>query len=290
MTKQKISAVLLAGLILMSFAGCAEHTGPIKTAPDSTAATDVISDTKSDDEITAEPAAPTESSAAGTSTPETQLPTEKEEGQPESSSSSDIQTESPKPSENKPVQTESSRQPTPAPTELVQPPKTENPKPAPSEPPNSTETKPSVPDSTEVQRLTAQYINEYRSTPMTVLPGLTKVAEYRSRQLIRNFSHDEDLDICTQLQYGEYVDMGKYGYPEDSYYRGFNREAIAKGNWTGTADDVARKIAEGFKNSPSHWKYLSSDEYRYMAVGCTYDKATQKWYCCVCISAENYGG
>lgn len=289
--KKNLIAAVLCGLILTTLAGCAEHNTPAEHFLDSSAITaDGSSDTQSSDDITAESTAPTESLAAGTSTPETQLPTEKEEGQPESSSSSDIQTESPKTSENKPVQTESPKEDKPAPTEPVQPPKTENPKPAPSEPPNSTEPKPSVPDSTEVQKLTAQYINEYRSTPMTVLPGLTKVTEYRSRQLITNFSHDEDADVCTQLQYGEYVDMGKYGYPEDSYYRGFNREAIAKGNWTGTADDVARKIAEGFKNSPSHWKYLSSDEYRYMAVGCTYDKATQKWYCCVCISAENYGG
>lgn len=289
--KKKLIAAALCGLILTALAGCAEHNTPAEHFPDSSAVTaDVISDTKPDNDITAKTAAQTESSATGTSTPETKIPTEKEEGQTESSSSPDIQTESPKPSENKPMQTEPPKEDKPAPTEPVQPPKTENPKPAPSEPPNSTEPKLSVPDSTEVQRLTAQYINEYRSTPMTVLPGLTKVAEYRSRQLITNFSHDEDADVCTQLQYGEYVDMGKYGYPEDSYYRGFNREAIAKGNWTGTADDVARKIAEGFKNSPNHWKYLSSDEYRYMAVGCTYDKATQKWYCCVCISAENYGG
>lgn len=287
--KERIFAAVLCGVLIAGLAGCG-NTAEKESKPDSTVTADTTSDNELSGDISAEPAAPTESSAARTSTPETQLPTEKEEGQPESSSSSDIQTESPKPSENKPMQTEPPKEDKPAPTEPVQPPKTENPKPAPSEPPNSTEPKPSVPDSTEVQRLTAQYINEYRSTPMTVLPGLTKVAEYRSRQLITNFSHDEDADVCTQLQYGEYVDMGKYGYPEDSYYRGFNREAIAKGNWTGTADDVAREIAEGFKSSPNHWKYLSSDEYRYMAVGCTYDKATQKWYCCVCISAENYGG
>lgn len=278
MTKQKISAALLSGLILISLAGCAEQNTPAEHFPDSSAITvDGSSDTQSSGDISAEPAAPTKSSIAGTSIPETQLPTEKEENQPESSSPTDVQTEFSKPSENQPVQTESSRQPTPAPTDPVQPPKTEAPA-------------PSIPDSTEVQRLTAQYINEYRTTPMTVLPGLTKVAEYRSRQLITNFSHDEDADVCTQLQYGEYVDMGKYGKLESSYYRGFNREAIAKGNWTGTADDIAKKIAVGFKNSTNHWKYLSSDEYRYMAVGCTYDAATLKWYCCVCISAKNYGG
>lgn len=283
--KERIFAAVLCGVLIAGLAGCG-NTAEKESKPDSTVTADATSDNELSGDISAESAAPTESSAAGTSTPEPQLPAEKEEGQPESSSSPDIQIESPKTSENKPVQTESSKQPTPAPTEPVQP----TPNPAPSEPPMTEQPKSSVPDSTEVQRLTAQYINEYRSTPMTVLPGLTKVAEYRSRQLITNFSHDEDADVCTQLQYGEYVDMGKYGYPEDSYYRGFNREAIAKGNWTGTADDVARKIAEGFKNSPNHWKYLSSDEYRYMAVGCTYDKATQKWYCCVCISAENYGG
>jgi len=76
----------------------------------------------------------------------------------------------------------------------------------------------------------------------------------------------------------------------DSYYQGYNREAIAKGNWGGTADEIAQRIATGFKNSANHWKYLGSSEYSYMAVGCVYDEATCMWYCCICVSTKNYGG
>lgn len=69
-----------------------------------------------------------------------------------------------------------------------------------------------------------------------------------------------------------------------------NREAIAKGKWVGSADEIALDIAQGFKNSANHWKYLGSSEYIYIAVGCTYDSATNYWYCCICVSSTNYGG
>lgn len=148
-----------------------------------------------------------------------------------------------------------------------------------------------VPDSSEVEAKVAAYINQYRPTYATVLSGLTNVARYRSRQLVTNFSHSDGTDVCNALQYGEFVDMTLYGMSEnDSYYQGYNREAIAKGNWTGTSDEIAKNIADGYRNSSSHWSYLGSSEYPYIAVGCTYDSATSTWYCCICISSQNYGG
>ena len=141
-------------------------------------------------------------------------------------------------------------------------------------------------------RKTAEKINALRqsqgSPAATILPGLGKVATYRSEQLITNFSHESSPDACTVLKYGEYVDMSDCGMPEASYYRGYNAEAAAKGNWTGTADEIADKIANGFKNSAGHWRYVGSAEYTYMAVGITYKGGT--WYCCVCVSSQNYGG
>lgn len=137
-------------------------------------------------------------------------------------------------------------------------------------------------DPTEVEQLVAVYLNQHRNaagaSSATVLPGLTTVARYRSVQLISNFAHANSATVCTELQYGQFVDMTQYGMSEsDSYYQGYNREALAKGNWGGTAEEVARKIADGLKNSPNHWKYLSSAEYGYMAVGCTYSEATNMW-------------
>lgn len=150
-------------------------------------------------------------------------------------------------------------------------------------------------DPADVEMLVAQYVNQQRNAEgvasMTVLSGLTQVARYRSVQIIQNFAHANSATVCTELKYGEFVDMTQYGMSEsDSYYQGYNREALAKGNWGGTAEEIAQKIATGLKNSSSHWKYLSSNEYSYMAVGCTYDEATSMWYCCICVSAKNYGG
>lgn len=162
-----------------------------------------------------------------------------------------------------------------------------------SEPEQTEPTLPPVerPSSSEVASLVAAYVNQYRSSPATVLPGLSNVASYRANQLVTNFAHSDGIDACNALQYGEYVDMTLYGMSEsDSYYQGYNREAIAKGNWGGTADEIAQRIATGFKNSSSHWSYLGSSEYCYIAVGCTYDEASSMWYCCICVSSKNYGG
>ena len=168
----------------------------------------------------------------------------------------------------------------------------------PSEPVSSIPETPQAekPDPAVVAQKVAEYINQYRNeqgdTTMTVLPGLTKVAEYRSRQLVTNFSHDFDEDPCMILKYGELVDMTELGLPEShNYYVGYNAEAIGKGRWTGTADEIAQKIATGFRNSAGHWSYVGSSEYSYMAVGVTYNPSTwDTWYCCVCVSSKDYGG
>lgn len=150
------------------------------------------------------------------------------------------------------------------------------------------------PSTSEIERLVAQYINQYRaeqgSTTATVLTGLTDVARYRARQLVTDFSHNSNPNPCTVLRYGEYIDMTLFGGDaSESYYRGYNREAIGKGDWFGTADQMAQRIANGFKNSSSHWAYVGDSEYSYMAVGVHYNESNGKWYCCVCMSSKNYG-
>lgn len=169
-----------------------------------------------------------------------------------------------------------------------------------TEPPVTTEEPVIIPEvkrpsASEIEAKTAEYINQYRlaqgDTQTVILPGLTAVAEYRAKQLITNFSHADSADACTALQYGEFVDMTLYGCDASAnYYQGYNREAIAKGNWGGTADEIAQRIATGFKNSSKHWNYVGSSEYGYMAVGVVYDSATSSWYVCICMSSKNYGG
>ena len=148
-------------------------------------------------------------------------------------------------------------------------------------------------DPLEIEKYVVDYINQYRTeqgdTSATVLPGLTEVARYRANQLVSNFSHNGIPDACNVLQYGDYIDMTLYGgTAEDSYYRGYNREAIGKGDWFGTADQMAKRIASGFRKSAGHWSYVGSSQYSYISVVVT--EANGKWYVCICMSMENYGG
>ena len=148
-------------------------------------------------------------------------------------------------------------------------------------------------DPAEIEKLVIEKINAYRiaqgDTVATMLPGLTEVAKLRAKQLTTNFAHTSSRDVCNELKYGEFVDMTFYGgTAEDSYYQGYNREAIGMGDWFGTAESMSDRIADGFHHSNGHWSYIGSSEYPYIAVGVT--KANGKWYVCVCMSEKNYGG
>lgn len=132
-----------------------------------------------------------------------------------------------------------------------------------------------------------EYINSYRSTPATKLPGLTIYAEYRSRQLISNFAHDtfDERAAATALQYGTYIDPTVYGAQGEPYYAAGAREAIAKAGYAGSVDYVAKSIADLVKNSAGHWAYVGSSEYSYIAVGVTYESGM--WYCDIAVAREN---
>ena len=148
-------------------------------------------------------------------------------------------------------------------------------------------------DPADIERLVIEKVNAYRiaqgDTAATLLPGLTSVARYRANELTTNFAHTSPRDACNELKYGEFVDMTLYGLTaEDSYYQGFNREAIGMGDWFGTAESMSDRIADGFHHSKGHWSYVGSSKYPYIAVGIT--KANGKWYVCICMSEKNYGG
>ena len=151
---------------------------------------------------------------------------------------------------------------------------------------------PQKPSADMVAQKVAEYINQFRSeqgdVTATVIPGLTEYCKYRCTQLKTNFAHDttDQRAAAEALQYGEYVDWSLYGIEgEESYYTANVREAIGKGNWGGTADEIAFSIANGFKNSKGHWSYVGSSKYTYMAVGVMYDG--YYWYVCVCMDSEN---
>lgn len=90
---------------------------------------------------------------------------------------------------------------------------------------------------------------------------------------------------ATELQYGEYIDPSLYGGSGEPYYRANAREAIAKAGYAGTIDEVALKLASLVKNSTSHWNYIGSPEYTYIAVGVTYESGM--WYCAITVASEN---
>ncbi len=151
---------------------------------------------------------------------------------------------------------------------------------------------PPKPSADTVAQKVAEYINQFRTeqgdVTATVIPGLTEYCNYRCTQLKTNFAHDTDDQraAAEALQYGEYVDLSLYGIEgEENYYTANVREAIGKGNWGGTADEIAYSIADGFRNSKLHWSYVGSSKYTYMAVGVMYDG--YYWYVCVCMDSEN---
>jgi len=122
-----------------------------------------------------------------------------------------------------------------------------------------------------------------------MLPGLTEVAGFRANELTTNFSHTDIRNACKELKYDEFIDTTLYGMTaEDSYYQGYNREAIGMGDWFGMAESMSDRIADGFHHSKGHWAYVGSSQYPYIAVGVT--KANGKWYVCICMSEGNYGG
>lgn len=176
----------------------------------------------------------------------------------------------------------------------------ERPDPAESTPPATepTEMTPTVPNATAsdaraVAELVAQYLNDYRTAQgtaaVTRLSGLTGYAEYRSRQIISDFSHNtmDERAAATALSYGMYVDPSVYGMAGEPYYTACAGEAIAKAGYAGTVDYVASSLARLIRNSPDHWSYIGSGEYRYIGVGITYESGM--WYCDVALTKDNYG-
>ncbi len=178
--------------------------------------------------------------------------------------------------------------PTSKPTVTVKP--TVKPTATPTKAPTS---KPTATEEEEIayyRRLAAETvteINKLRNVQLIVLPGLTKYAEYRAKQLETNFAHDltDQRAASAALQYGEYKNnppsqeelesilqiLPNYVYKP--YYYVPAGEAITTG--------LGTSAAYNFKYSPGHWRYVGSDEYLYIGVGAS------KGGTCVCVVKTN---
>lgn len=154
-----------------------------------------------------------------------------------------------------------------------------------------TEPKATEKDTERIAQKLVEYINDYRNSEgvqsADILVGLTKYAEYRSKQLVTNFAHDtfDERAVATALQYGEYIEPSLYGMTGEPYFSANAREAIAKTDYNGTAEQVAAYLAKLTYNSKSHWSYVGGEEYNYIAVGVAYDQG--RWYCCIAMKREN---
>ena len=267
---RKIIILLLCCVVLVGMVGCGGNTAPPPTeSPPTTVSETVITET------------PTETTPPVTAVE----PTEKEKEPPSTESKE-------QPTEPSTTATESTT--TAKPTEEPEPTVTTKPT-EPSaventegngcitivetdDPPTEETIIPPKPSADFVAQKVAEYINQFRTeqgdVTATVIPGLTEYCKYRCTQLKTNFAHDTDDQraAAEALQYGEYVDWSLYGIEgEENYYTANVREAISKGNWGGTADEIAYSIANGFRNSKGHWSYVGSSKYTYMAVGVMYD-------------------
>ena len=161
-----------------------------------------------------------------------------------------------------------------------------------SEPIQVTEPKANKEDEKIIAAKMVEYINKYRNeqgkSSVTVLPGLTEYAEYRSRQLITRFAHNtiDERAAATALKYGEYIDPQKFGSTGEPYYRANAREAILMAGYVDIVDAVAEKLALLAKNSSGHWNYVGGEEYKYIAIGVTYQNGM--WYSDIAVSTVNY--
>ena len=279
---KKIILLLLCCGMLVSMVGCGGNTAlPPTESPPTTVSEKVITETTAETTPLVTAVEPTEKEKKPTLTESEALATE-----PTATATKPTATATEKPKEEtKP--TESSV--------------TENIEPQEETPPKTKEQQEEIYQGiqwpevapADIERLVIEKVNAYRiaqgDTAATMLPGLTEVARYRANELTENFSHTSPRDACGVLKYGEFVDMTLYGLTtEDSYYQGYSREAIGMGDWFGTAESMSDRIADGFHHSKGHWSYVGSSKYPYIAVGVT--KANGKWYVCICMSEENYGG
>lgn len=273
--------------------------GPDDTRPQGDLQDPTQNTTAPSDPVETEPPAVSTDGPAGPT-----VPAETTEPQPSDPQS---QVDTPKPTDPplKPTDpTEPEEDPTfPSQSEgPTQPPATTEPEETEPKPTEPEQTEPSVDkDSYEFKRqvasYAAQYINQYRAesgvSACTVLPGMTLVAEYRADQLTYNYAHDTDdkREALAYYQYGRWVDATIVGLdPSESYYTADSAEAICAGFEGDDAEAMGKYIADLVRNSSSHWSYVGSSKYSYIAVGVEYRAGSPYgWYGCIMVGTTNYG-
>ena len=145
----------------------------------------------------------------------------------------------------------------------------------------------------QVAAYAAQYLNQYRGSPCTVLSGMSQVAQYRASQLTWNFAHStaDKRAALAYYEYGRYIDATEFGDDaSNSYWEADSAEAICGGFYGTDPEAMGKHIADLIRNSSGHWSYIGSSEYSYMGIGVEYrEGSTYGWYACVMVGTVNYG-
>lgn len=314
-------------MMLTLLNGCASHVQPIETEPPATAATvpaerppaeesgpppteETIPVRESVEET--EEASVTESTAPKVTEPKKTEPKPERNDTPANQPAEETEPPASTPPETEPPTTEppatESEETLPPETvpEETEPPAMEPPaeEPDQTEPPATEapeETKPTEPEVMEVTyefkrqvaAYAAQYLNQYRGSPCTVLSGMSQVAQYRASQLTWNFSHStsDKRAALAYYEYGRYIDATEFGDDaSNSYWEADSAEAICAGFYGTDPEAMGKHIANLIRNSSGHWSYIGSSEYSYMGIGVEYrEGSTYGWYACVMVGSVNYG-
>ena len=300
-------------MMLTLLNGCASHVQPIETEPSAAAAT-VPAERSPAEESGPPPTEETnpvresveETEEASVTEPAEPKATEpkKPEHQPETTEppasqppKKDPPTTDPPATDPPATEPEGTVPPTTAPAETA-PAET---KPEQTEPPATEETEPTEPEVMEVTyefkrqvaAYAAQYLNQYRGSPCTVLSGMSQVAQYRASQLTWNFAHStaDKRAALAYYEYGRYIDATEFGDDaSNSYWEADSAEAICGGFYGTDPEAMGKHIADLIRNSSGHWSYIGSSEYSYMGIGVEYrEGSTYGWYACVMVGTVNYG-
>ena len=251
-----------------------EETSPVRDSVEETEDASVIQSTPP--EVTGSPGS--EHQPVETTPPETQPP----KTQPKETVPPETVPPETRPKETKP--TEPPQEETTKATESTEPPTEALPE----------ETEPEEVDYSyaykrEVASYAAKYLNQYRGSSCTVLPGMSQVAQYRADQLTRNFAHStsDKRKALAHYEYGRWIDATLAGLEEsDSYYESDTAEAICRYFHGDSPEELGRAIADLIYHSGSHWRYVGDFHYGYMGVGVEYRDG---WYACVMVGTVNYG-
>jgi len=279
MSKRLLSIIIIIGVIFLLTACGQTATMPPEDSSGISTETPLpeLSETAtSEPEVLAEPTEPDISEATPPATDNTNT----------TANNTPAGTSSQKPKDPPPTSTtaKTTSKPTTPPQSNAPPQTTSNPSPPIIDPPIAT-----AADAEAIANKIIEYINQHRiaqgAGAATKLPGLTQVAQYRSRQIVSNFAHDiNDINEATRhFKYGNHVVYG-----ELNYYDHQAREAIGRSGGNLPVDGLANLMANGFKNSTGHWRYVGGAAYKYIAVGATF--ANGEWFICVLMSETNTYG